>query len=130
VRGPLTRAQILAADDCRSEAVEIPERGVTIRVQTMTGAAWDDLEAVVAGARGPDVEANVAQLRAALLAACVLEADRPAFFRALVYGLSADAVNRLVAAALALSGMGSHLERLTRPRASCARPTMDGGCGD
>ncbi|WP_299195759.1 hypothetical protein [uncultured Amphritea sp.] len=66
----LTRDQILAADDHKTEVVPVPEWGGEVMVGTMSGTARDKLEASVIGKNGG---ANLTNARAKYLAACVVD---------------------------------------------------------
>lgn len=66
----LTRDQILAADDHKTEVVPVPEWGGEVAVTTMTGTARDRLEASVIGKNGGQ---NLTNARAKYLAACLVD---------------------------------------------------------
>lgn len=69
----LTRDQILAADDRKSEVVQVPEWGGSVTVAAMSGAARDAWEASLVIRKGTKVEPNMQNMRARLVAACVVD---------------------------------------------------------
>lgn len=68
----LTREQILGAVTLRTEDVEVPEWGGVVRVSEMTGTSRDAWEQslVPRETGGP---ANIANIRARLVAACAVD---------------------------------------------------------
>lgn len=66
----LKRDQILAADDLRREVVPVPEWGGDVIVSAMTGSARDAWEASIVTKDG---KANLADIRAKLAAACIVD---------------------------------------------------------
>ncbi|MBX7264921.1 hypothetical protein KIF24_01870 [Micromonospora sp. Llam7] len=77
----LTRDQILAIDDSSSEDVEVPEWGGTVRVKGMTGAERDKFEAASIKGKGKNRDVNLANLRARLVAASVVDEDGQPLFK-------------------------------------------------
>lgn len=75
--GLLTREQILAAQDLKSEDVEVAEWGGRVRVRMMTGAERDALGAALVGA---DKKVDMTQYRLRLVAACIVGEDGVALF--------------------------------------------------
>lgn len=73
----LTREQILAAQDLKTEDVAVPEWGGTVRVRMMTGAERDALGAALIG---PDKKPDMREYRLRLVAACVVGEDGVALF--------------------------------------------------
>lgn len=104
----LTRDAILGIADLKSEDVDVPEWGGSVRVRTMTGAERD---AFGASLRNADGKVDPANYRAKLLIRCVVGDDgRPLFTDAdldALAGKSAPALDRLVAAAERLNTMGA-----------------------
>lgn len=70
----LTREQILGADDRSREVVQVPEWGGEVTVAAMTGAARDAWEQSMVVRQGGKVVPNLANMRARLVAACVVDA--------------------------------------------------------
>lgn len=72
--GVLTRDQILAADDIKTESVDIPEWGGTVLVRGMTGRQRDKFEEELTIQRGKSTIVNLKNLRAKLVSqSCVDE---------------------------------------------------------
>lgn len=105
----LTRDQILAADDLKTEIVKIPEWGGEIRVRSMTAADRDEYEQSMVASRGPDENANMRNVRARLMAVCVVDdAGRRLFTEADVEALGAKgakAVQRVFKVAARLNAL-------------------------
>lgn len=66
----LSKQQILDAADTRTEEVEVPEWGGSVRIQTMTGYARDAFESSITGKNGG---VNTTNIRAKLAAACLVD---------------------------------------------------------
>lgn len=105
----LSRSDILGCDDMRSQTLEIPEWGGSVRIRSLTGAEREAFEAnlyrLVDGRRELELE----NFRAKLAAACIVdEEDRQIFSAADVLALakkSSVALARIFNAAEALNGM-------------------------
>lgn len=106
----LTKEQILKADDMNYEDVEVEEWGGTVRVSTMTGTARDDYEASLFDKKGDDIEMNRKNMRAKLVARCIVdEKDEPLFTDKDVDKLgrkSAKALDKVYEVAARLNGLG------------------------
>ncbi|WP_417534206.1 hypothetical protein [Marinobacterium stanieri] len=102
----LTRDQILAADDIKSEVVEVPEWGGSVRVRTMTGTARDRLEAQMVASDGT---ADTTNVRAKYVAAGIVdEQGEPVFTEGDIAALgkrSCAALDRVFEAVQRLSGV-------------------------
>jgi hypothetical protein len=72
--GLLTREQILAAQDIRSEPVEVPEWGGTVMVRGLTGRSRDALELRFAGSNGNLDKERGSDFRAAFAAMSIVDA--------------------------------------------------------
>lgn len=68
----LSREQILAAQDLRSEEVDVPEWGGSVRVRMMTGTERDTLGATLLGA---NKKVDMTQYRLRLVATCLVGPD-------------------------------------------------------
>lgn len=105
----LTADQILAADDSPTLDVEVPEWGGTVRVRTLSGAERDAFEASIAQQAGKSKKANLANLRARLVAKCVIGEDGKRLFsdsQAVALGQkSSAALDRVFEAARKLNRM-------------------------
>lgn len=79
----LSRAQIVAAKDLKHEDVEVPEWGGTVRLRELTGEDRDRFEAaniniiteLVDGKEKTVLKRNTENLRARLVAMCLVDAD-------------------------------------------------------
>jgi hypothetical protein len=78
----LTRDQILAADDITTEDVEVPEWGGTVRVRGMSGTERDAFEAASLKGKGKNRDVNLANLRARLVAASIVDEQGQKLFDA------------------------------------------------
>jgi hypothetical protein len=65
---PLTREEILGADDIEIEEVEVPEWGGVVYVKGMTGTERDRFESSIVDNRGKTPKANMDNIRAKLVA--------------------------------------------------------------
>lgn len=107
----LSKADILGCHDMRIKTVEVPEWGGSVRLRSLTGAERDAFEALLVkdidGKRVPDL----ANLRAKLLAATIVdEEDRQIFSAGDIASLgkkSAVALDRVFNVAQRLNGMSA-----------------------
>lgn len=107
----LSKADILGSHDMRIKTVEVPEWGGSVRLRSLTGAERDAFEALLVkdidGKRVPDL----ANLRAKLLAATIVdEEDRQIFSSGDIAALgkkSAVALDRVFNVAQRLNGMSA-----------------------
>lgn len=114
----LSRDAILKADDLKTEDVDVPEWGGTVRVRALTGSERDKLESSMVEQRGRVQRVNAINFRAKLVAAAVIdEKGHNVFEEADVKQLaykSAGALDRVAAVASRLSGMSDEdVEELT-----------------
>lgn len=113
----LSREAILGAADITTRSVNVPEWGGTVLVGTMSGAARDEWEQSLVIKRGNKTEANLANIRARLVAATVVDEDGKRLFSdADIEALghkSSSALERVCKVAQGLNGLGdSELEEL------------------
>lgn len=105
----LSKDAILGADDLITEDCEVPEWGGTVRVRMMTGAERDAFEESLSRTKGKSVRANLANLRARLVARTVVGEDGKRLFTDAEAGVlgqkSAAALDRVFDAARKLNGM-------------------------
>lgn len=105
----LSKDAILGADDLITEDVEVPEWGGTVRVRMMTGAERDAFEESLSRTKGKSVKANLANLRARLVAKTVVDEAGKRLFTDAEAGVlgqkSAAALDRVFDAARTLNGM-------------------------
>ena len=107
----LSKDEILATQDLRTETVEVREWGGSVRLRCLTGAERDAFEATLVkeidGKRMPDMN----NLRAKLLAATIVDEDDQQMFSAAdlsaLGGKSAVALDRLFTVAQRLNGMSA-----------------------
>ncbi|MGW7598114.1 hypothetical protein [Streptomyces antimycoticus] len=109
----LSAEAILGADDLDYEDVPVPEWGGTVRVRELPGTERDKFEAqFVGGKDGASIRAEGLEgFRARLAAAAIVDADGKPLFRSAAETKrlgekSANALQRVVDAAMRLSGMG------------------------
>lgn len=111
---PLTKDQILAADDRPRELVPVPEWGGEVYVQTMSGRARDAWEASIVTKDGTPV---LEDMRAKLAVACMVDEHGATLFTpadvAALSKKSASALQRVVEVAQRLNRIGQQdLEEL------------------
>jgi len=108
----LTRDQILAASDLKTEIVDVPEWGGQVTVRTMTGAEKDEWEErLLAGSEEGSRKVTLKRIRATLLALTVVDESGKRLFAdsdvERIAGKSAAAIDRVYEAA-------SRLNRLSK----------------
>lgn len=101
----LTREQILAADDIKSEDVDVPEWGGSVRVLVMTGVARDTFNGLM-----QKTDTTVGYFQSSLLVSTVIGDDgAPVFTMADIDALrlkSGAVVTRVAKVAERLNGFG------------------------
>ena len=115
----LSREAILRATDLKSERVEVPEWGGCVTVRSMTGFERDAFEASLFDGKGASRKEKLANLRARLVAFCVVDAEGKRIFSdsdAEALGRkSAAALDRVFAVAQRLNGLGhTQVEELAK----------------
>ena len=105
----LTRDQILAAQDLKTEEVKVPEWGGSVRVRSLDGAERDEFEQQMLETRGANTRVNMRNSRARLVAASVVDEQGKTLFTPAdvekLGGKSAKALNRVFEVAQRLSGL-------------------------
>lgn len=105
----LTKEAILAADDLVTEDVAVPEWGGTVRVRAISGAERDAFEQAIVTRKGKNVTTNLANIRAKLVAICVVDESGQRLFGdkdVLLLGTkSAAALDRVFTVAQQLAGL-------------------------
>lgn len=106
----LSKDDILKSQDNAPEEVDVPEWGGSVLVRGMTGKERDAFElSLMTSGRGGRREVNPVNVRAKLVARCVVDDDGNRLFTdadaAELGDKSAAAVDRVYAAAARLSGM-------------------------
>lgn len=114
----LSRDQILAADDLKTEDVEVPEWGGSVRIKMLTGTERDKFEASTVEVRGGKPQQNLANLRARLVSLCIVNEDGERVFSkgdvAALGMKSASALERVFQACSKLNGISdADVEELT-----------------
>lgn len=115
----LTKDQMLAADDIKSERVGVPEWGGDVMVRGLTGRQRDAWEASMSVRRGKTVVPDMRDFRARLVVLCVVDETGTLVFHDgdidALAGKSGAALDRLYEVAARLSGIGdSDVEELTK----------------
>lgn len=128
----LTKDAILTIDDRQTERVAVPEWGGEVLVRGLTGAERDEFEATVVVRRGRDMQVNLANMRAKLVALSVVDANGARLFSDADVGAlsrkSAVALQRVFEAAQRLSGLSpDDVETLAKN--SVSGPNGDSGSG-
>lgn len=105
----LTKDAILSADDLVTEDVEVPEWGGTVRVRAISGAERDAFEQAIVTRKGKNVTTNLANIRAKMVALCVVDENGQRLFGdkdVLLLGTkSAAALDRVFTVAQQLAGL-------------------------
>jgi hypothetical protein len=105
----LGRDQILTAQDLPTVDVDVPEWGGTVRVRMMTGGERDAFEAGTITRHGKKIEQNLVNIRARLVALCVVDEKGQRLFSeadaAALGQKSAAALNRVFNAAQQLNAL-------------------------
>ncbi|MEU3052280.1 hypothetical protein [Streptomyces griseus] len=78
--GFLTRDEILAADDLKVVVESVPEWGGDVRLKMLTAAERDRFEASTVEMRGGKQKQNLANLRARLVALCIVDENGKRIF--------------------------------------------------
>lgn len=73
--GLLTKEAILAANDLKTEVVQVPEWGGEVMITTMTAAAKDDYEQSLVNMVNGQARENLSNIRAKLVAACLVDEE-------------------------------------------------------
>jgi hypothetical protein len=115
----LSRASILAAEDLPRETVAVPEWGGDVLVQGLTARERDDFEISLSTGKGKSQENNFRNLRARLVARCVVDEKGERIFgdadMTALGGKSAVVLQRLFEMAQKLSGFTSaDVDELTK----------------
>lgn len=102
----LSKSAILAADDLRHEDVAVPQWGGSVRVRCMTGTERDQFRSSISAEGG----IPVGQFAAALLVACLVDADGNRLFSAddmaAMQAKCAAALDAPATVAMRLNGLG------------------------
>src|SRR5262245_47090770 len=106
---PLTRDQILAVPDLRTERVAVPEWGGDVLVRSLTADERDAFEVLTYQLRGQNLVTNMRGIRARLVALSIVDEDGARLFSeediAALGGKSAAAVDRVYAVCRRVSAL-------------------------
>jgi len=107
----LNRDAILQADDLPTKTVDVPEWGGAVCVRSMTGVERDQYESTMVERKGKDVQVNLKNIRAKLVALCCIGDDGKRLFGeddAEALGKkSAAALDRVFSVAQKLNGLSA-----------------------
>ena len=115
----LTKAGILAANDLKTEDVDVPEWGGAVRVRSFTGRERDAFEAAMVRGDGKDRKVDLTNMRARLVGLTVIDEAGQRLFTDeevdLLGAKSGAALDRVFAVAQKLNGLsGADVEELTK----------------
>ena len=115
----LTKSAILAANDLKTQDVEVPEWGGAVRVRAFTGRERDAFEASMVRGDGKDRKVDLTNMRARLVALSVVDEAGQRVFTDdevdLLGTKSGAALDRVFALAQELNGLsGADVEALTK----------------
>lgn len=124
----LTKSAILAADDLKTEDVDVPEWGGTVRVRAFSGRERDAFEASLVRGDGKDRKVDLTNMRARLVALTVVDESGQKVFTQddvdLLGAKSGAALDRVFSVAQKLNGLsGADVEELTKN--SSGAPSAD-----
>ena len=124
----LSKSAILAADDLKTEDVEVPEWGGTVRVRAFSGRERDAFEASLVRGDGKDRKVDLTNMRARLVALTVVDDSGQKVFTQddvdLLGAKSGAALDRVFSVAQKLNGLsGADVEELTKN--SSGAPSAD-----
>lgn len=114
----LSRDDILKKDDLKTEVFPVPEWGGEVRLKALTAAERDAFEASTVEIRGGKQKQNLRNLRARLVALCIVDEDGKRVFEsgdvARLGEKSAQALNRLFEKCNEMNGLSdSDIDELT-----------------
>ena len=115
----LSKTAILAANDLKSEDVEVPEWGGAVRVRSFTGRERDAFEASMVRGEGRDRKVDLTNMRARLVGLTVIDETGQRLFTDeevdLLGAKSGAALDRVFAIAQKLNGLsGADVEELSK----------------
>lgn len=120
----LTADAILAAADVKSEVVDVPEWGGSVRIAVMSGRARDDFMTATAGG------VSVSAFQAKLLSLSLVDDEGALLFTAdqveALQGKSKDVLDRIGAQAMTLNGIGKKASEEIAKNSGAA-PSGDSG---
>ena len=128
----LSRDDIMRADDCKTESVDVPEWGGTVLVRALSGSARDDWEASFVDRSGKKAKVKPQNIRARLAVRSIVDENGNRIFSdddaERLGEKSAAALERIFVAASRLSRIGEEdIEDLEKNSGS--GPSADSGSG-
>ncbi len=107
----LTKSAILAANDLKTEDVDVPEWGGSVRVRSFTGRERDAFESGLVRGDGKDRKVDLTNMRARLVGLTVIDETGQRLFSDVEIDLlgakSGAALDRVFAVAQKLNGLSS-----------------------
>lgn len=115
----ITKADIVAFNDLKSETIEVPEWGGSVTIRRMTGGERDAYEADIFESKGSQLQLKRENFRAKLIARCLVDDNGERMFSdgeiAALSKKSAAALDRLFAVCQRLNGMtGAEQEKIEK----------------
>ena len=115
----ITKADIVAFNDLKSEVIEVPEWGGSVTIRRMTGGERDAYEADIFESKGAQLQLKRENFRAKLIARCLVDDNGERMFSdgeiAALSKKSAAALDRLFTACQRLNGMtGAEQEKIEK----------------
>jgi len=115
----LSKTAILAANDLKSEDIEVPEWGGAVRVRSFTGRERDAFEASMVRGEGRDRKVDLTNMRARLVGLTVIDETGQRIFTDdevdLLGAKSGAALDRIFAIAQKLNGLsGADVDELSK----------------
>ena len=115
----LSKTAILAANDLKSEDVEVPEWGGAVRVRSFTGRERDAFESSMVRGDGRDRKVDLTNMRARLVGLTVIDESGQRLFTDeeadLLGAKSGAALDRVFAVAQKLNGLsGADVDELSK----------------
>ena len=115
----LSKTAILAANDLKSEDVEVPEWGGAVRVRSFTGRERDAFESSMVRGEGRDRKVDLTNMRARLVGLTVIDETGQRLFNDeevdLLGAKSGAALDRVFAIAQKLNGLsGADVEEFSK----------------
>ncbi len=105
----LTKAEILAKDDLKTEDVFVPEWDAWVKVRTLNASERDHFESSTVVRKGRSVTTNLENIRARLCLLCIVDENGERLFQEEdtfpLGGKSAAALDRIFSTAQRLNGL-------------------------
>jgi len=106
----LTKEQIVAAKDIKTEVIDVPEWGGSVIIREMTGKVREEFEMFVQERRGADDSLNLRGMRTLVLSQTLVDEEGNALFTkddvAVLGDKNAAVIDRLFTVAMELNKIG------------------------